>query len=126
MLGDPVFGDWATNPLSISCSDNHPNSTYFHVLVFGAWLCEAIVSLGDPDMSVFALETQIKDTNANFVICYEGSRKNVYEALKNANLLEKIKVIVLELVCPVFGQDEKITEPNFVFFEGGYSTFRSR
>ena len=77
-------------------------------------------------MSVFALETQIKDTNANFVICYEGSRKNVYEALKNANLLEKTKVIVLESACPVFGQDEKITEPNFVFFEGGYIMIQIR
>ena len=113
-----AVGDRSPTHCSNSCSDNHSHSTYFHVLVFGAWLCEAIVSLGDPEMSVFALETQIKDTNANYIICYEGSRKNVYEALKNTNLLEKIKVIILELACPVFGQDEKITEPNFLFFEG--------
>ena len=41
-----------------------PNSTLYHVLVFGAWLCGATVSLGDPEMSLSALKTQLIDTQA--------------------------------------------------------------
>ena len=58
-----------------------PNSTEYHVTVFGAWLCEAIVSLGDPDMSLPVLKTQLKDTNASFVVCYEGSRGNFFSKI---------------------------------------------
>ena len=50
------------------------------------------------------------------VICYEQSRKVVYEALKGLDLLNKVKVIVLELACPKQGQDRPITEPGFQFF----------
>ena len=50
-----------------------PNSTLYHVLVFGAWLCGAIVSLGDPEMSLSALKTQLIDTkvrNTNYFFTF--------------------------------------------------------
>ena len=54
------------------------------------------------------------------MVCYEGSRKNVFEALEYLDLLGKIKVIILELACPKNGQDDVIIENNFQFFEGIY------
>ena len=57
------------------------------------------------------------------MVCYEGSRKNVFEALGYLNLLGKIKVIILELTCPKNGQDDVVIEKNFQFFEGTYICF---
>ena len=55
------------------------------------------------------------------MVCYEGSRKNVFEALEYLDLLGKIKVIILELAYPKNGQDDVIIENNFQFFEGIYT-----
>ena len=63
------------------------------------------------------MKTQLIDTNAKMVICYEKSRNIVYEALKDLGLLGKVTVIVLELACPKQGQDRPITEPGFQFFK---------
>ena len=70
-----------------------PNNTEYHITVIGAWICEATVSLGDPGLSLKVMETQLKDTQAKFVICFDGSRKVVYEALKNLqfNCWDKFK-----------------------------------
>ena len=101
-----------------------PNSTNFHVIVFGAWLSEAIVSLGDPQLSVEALKSQIIDTKANFVVCYETSMKSVYEALIQLDLLEKIKVVVIELAFPNISNafNEKT---NFLYFKGKLSFMKN-
>ena len=94
-----------------------PNNTEYHITVIGAWLCEATVSLGDPGLSLKVMETQLKDTQAKFVICFDGSRKVVYEALKNLQLLGQVQVLVLELACPMQGQDQPIIEPRFQFYK---------
>ena len=94
-----------------------PNNTEYHITVIGAWLCEATVSLGDPGLSLKVMETQLKDTQAKFVICFDGSRKVVYEALKNLQLLGQVQVLVLELACPMQGQDQPIIEPGFQFYK---------
>ena len=95
-----------------------PNSTFFHVSVFGAWLCEAIVSLGDPGMSVEVLKRQLQDTDSKFVVCFDGSRAKVFQALDELKLLNSIQVIVMELACPKVGQDLPISEPKFQFLKG--------
>ena len=101
-----------------------PNNTNFHVIVFGAWLCEAIVSLGDPQLSVEALKSQILDTKANFIVCYETSMKSVYEALIQLDLMEKIKVVVIELAFPNISNafNEKT---NFLYFKGTLSNMKN-
>ena len=45
------------------------------MIVFGAWLCEGIVSLADPELSLKVLKAHLQDTKASFVICYDGSRQ---------------------------------------------------
>ena len=94
-----------------------PNNTEYHITVIGAWLCEATVSLGDPGLSLKVMETQLKDTQAKFVVCFDGSRKVVHEALKNLHLLGQVQVLVLELACPRQGQDQPIIEPGFRFYK---------
>ena len=98
-----------------------PNCTNYHVIVFGAWLCEGIVSLADPGLSLKVLKAHLQDTNATFVVCYDGSRNTVYQALKQLDLLGKIQVIVVELACPKDNQDLPIiqeSESNFQFLNG--------
>ena len=95
-----------------------PNSTNYHTIVFGAWLCEAIVSLADPALSLKVLKTHLQDTEASFVVCYDGSRSTVHQALDELGLLGKVQVIVVELACPKDNQDLPITEPNFYFLNG--------
>ena len=51
------------------------------------------------------------------IICYEKSRKTVFKALQELDLLGKIKVLVLELAQPKEDQDQPITEPGFEFFQ---------
>ena len=36
-----------------------PNNTEYHITVIGAWLCEAVVSLGDPGLSLNVMKTQL-------------------------------------------------------------------
>ena len=59
----------------------------------------------------------MKETQAKFIICYEGSRKNVVDALNQTNLLGKIKVIVLEKACPNLEEDWPAKEDGFVFYK---------
>ena len=58
----------------------------------------------------------MKETQAKFIICYDGSRKNVVDALNQTDLLGKIKVIVLEKACPTLEEDWPTTEEGFVFY----------
>ena len=37
-----------------------PNNTEYHNLALGVWTCEGTLSLGDPDLSVSVLKTQLK------------------------------------------------------------------
>ncbi len=95
-----------------------PNSTEYHLLTFSAMLCGAAVSLSDPGLSSSVMAQQLKDTEAKIIICYEGSRKATYQALKSLDLLGKVKVIVLEKACPSPGEDQPVTEEGFCFFKG--------
>ena len=93
-----------------------PNNTEYHCLAIGTWLCEAICSLGDPGVSVSVLKTQMIDTNAKFVICYQNSRRNVYKALEELDLLGKVQVVVMENA--IKNEDfVMIDEPGFSYFE---------
>ena len=84
-------------------------------MVLGVWLCEGINSCADPGLSVNVLKTQFEDTNAKFIVCYEGSRKNVHEALIQNGKLGITKVIILEKACPELDEDQPITEEGFEF-----------
>ena len=94
-----------------------PNNSEYHCLAIGVWLCEGICSFGDPEISVSVLKTQLQDTNAKFIICYEISRKNVYEALKQNGSLGQINVLVLEKANPSEIEDFPIFEENFDFVQ---------
>ena len=58
----------------------------------------------------------MKETQAKFIICYDGSRKNVVDALNQTDLLGKTKVIVLEKACPTLEEDWPAKEDGFVFY----------
>ena len=101
-----------------------PNCTNYHVIVFGAWLCEGIVSLADPGLSLKVLKAHLQDTNATFVVCYDGSRNTVFRALQELDLLGKVQVIVVELACPKDDQDLPIQESELKFqFMNGRTLF---
>mgnify|MGYP002041990115 FL=1 len=82
-----------------------PNCTDYHALVVGVWMCNGIVSLGDPGLSAPVLKTQLQETKAKFVVCFQGSRQVLHQALKEIE--ETIQVIVLPL-----NQDE--LEPDYL------------
>ena len=84
-------------------------------MALGVWLCEGINSVGDPGLSVPVMKTQFEDTKAKIIICYEGSRKKVHDALNENGQLGKTKVLVLEKACPEKNDDEPIFEENFEF-----------
>ena len=101
-----------------------PNCTNYHVIVFAAWLCEGIVSLADPGLSLKVLKAHLQDTNATFVVCYDGSRNTVFHALQELDLLGKVQVIVVELACPKDDQDLPIQESELKFqFMNGKKLF---
>ena len=37
-----------------------PNNTEYHCLALGVWSCEGVISLGDPELSISVLKTQIE------------------------------------------------------------------
>ena len=52
-----------------------PNNTEYHSLALGVWTCEGTLSLGDPDLSVSVLKTQLKASKLfsiakNWVKCW--------------------------------------------------------
>ena len=71
-----------------------PTCTNYHYLAFGVWICNGICSLGDPGLSVSVLKTQLIETNAKFVICYEGSRNTIEKVLEDLD--QKVQVVVIE------------------------------
>ena len=84
-----------------------PNCTDYHALVIGVWMCNGIVSLGDPGLSAPVLKTQLQETKAKFVVCFQGSRQVLHQALKEIE--ETIQVIVLPS-----NQDELVLEPDYL------------
>ena len=82
-----------------------PNCTDYHALVIGVWMCNGIVSLGDPGLSTPILKTQLQETKSKFVVCFQGSGQVLHQALKEIE--ETIQVIILpsNLDEPVIDQD---------------------
>ena len=82
-----------------------PNCTDYHALVIGVWMCNGIVSLGDPGLSTPILKTQLQETKSKFVVCFQGSGQVLHQALKEIE--ERIQVIILpsNLDEPVIDQD---------------------
>ena len=72
-----------------------PNCTEYHALTVGVWMCNGVCSLGDPGLAMPMLKTQLEETNAKFVVCYQGSKLTLEQALKEINK-DNIKVIVLD------------------------------
>ena len=95
-----------------------PNCTEYHAIVSGIWMCEGIASLGDPDVTSDGLRSQLQDTKAKFIMCYEGSRSTVYQALKDEDLIGHVQVIILEKACPESHEDAPVSEPGFKFYNG--------
>ena len=73
-----------------------PNSTENHNISVGAWLCEAVVSLSDPNLTETVIQKQLDDTQANFIICCTSNQKTIYKVLNDMNALERTTVIVLD------------------------------
>ena len=90
-----------------------PNNTEYHSMAIGVWLCEGVNSCADPGSYVAVLNSQFEDTKAKIVICYEGSRKRVYETLSQNGNLGKTQVIILEKACPNENDDLPIVEEGF-------------
>ena len=93
-----------------------PNFTDYHAIAIGIWMCEATLSLGDPNSNTEVISTQIRDTNARWIFCFEESRHNTFNALKDLDLLGEVKVIVVEKSCPNENEDLHITEKGFMFY----------
>ncbi len=100
-----------------------PNNTEYHTLAYGTMLLDATISLSDPGLSVPVMTQQIIDTKAKVVIGYEGSRKTIFQALKNLDLLDSVKVILLKKGFPKPGEDQPISdeEKSFISYEGNAS-----
>ena len=58
-----------------------PNNTEYHNLALGVWTCEGTLSLGDPDLSVSVLKTQLK---ASHLFSYQ----NIIGYLHNLQLIQ--------------------------------------
>ena len=94
-----------------------PNNTEYHSLTIGVWLCEGICSVADPSLAVPVLKSQLEDTKAKFILCYEKSRHNVFQVLKETEMLGKVKVFVLEKTMPEENEDKPIAEEGFQFIK---------
>ena len=78
-----------------------PNCTDYHCFAFGSWMCEAVVSAADPEVSVEVLKVQLEDLkDTKVIVCYQESREVTLKALQEIGKLGSIKVIVLENACP--------------------------
>lgn len=72
-----------------------PNTTSYFYPVFGAWLCRAVVSLGDPTLNPEVTASQIEETKAKFIVCCQQNLERTLEARKIAGKADSAKVIVV-------------------------------
>ena len=86
-----------------------PNCTDYHALVIGVYMCNGVCSLGDPGLVAPVLKTQLQETKAKFVVCFQGSKQVLQKALEEME--ETIQVIVLSSPTPA--NDEPLNESNF-------------
>eukprot|EP00095_Tigriopus_kingsejongensis_P004163 maker-scaffold53_size449031-snap-gene-0.11 protein:Tk04163 transcript:maker-scaffold53_size449031-snap-gene-0.11-mRNA-1 annotation:"luciferin 4-monooxygenase-like" len=59
-----------------------PNSIDYYIVIFGAWLCGAIVSMCDSTMKAKSIESQVKDSQPKLVFC---TGDNLDEVMKGSS-----------------------------------------
>jgi len=72
-----------------------PNILEFHPIVFSAWLCGAIISAADPDLSLKVLTIQLEEIKPKVIFCTHGNKVRIEEALSAAGLENKPVLVVL-------------------------------
>ncbi|TRY75702.1 hypothetical protein TCAL_12124, partial [Tigriopus californicus] len=68
-----------------------PNNTEFFIPVFGTFICQGTVSLGDPDVKSELMRYQLKEAGAKFVFCTASNLERVKEAAQGMD----IKIVVV-------------------------------
>eukprot|EP00095_Tigriopus_kingsejongensis_P007378 maker-scaffold37_size504123-snap-gene-4.16 protein:Tk07378 transcript:maker-scaffold37_size504123-snap-gene-4.16-mRNA-1 annotation:"luciferin 4-monooxygenase" len=68
-----------------------PNTTEYFFPVLGTFLCQGVVSLGDPDLKPELMRYQILESRAKFVVCHPGNLAQVRKATRD--LMVKILVV---------------------------------
>ncbi len=74
-----------------------PNTTEYHYNVFGAWLCKATVSTGDPSLKQNSLAQQLEVIKPKIIICTASNRDAIRAALEQIDLAGVPKLLVLSL-----------------------------
>ena len=74
-----------------------PNNTEFYFPCFATWLCQGIVSVADPTLRAGVLASQLGEAQPDIVVCYEGNKDTVIKALDEANLRDKVTIILMGL-----------------------------
>eukprot|EP00095_Tigriopus_kingsejongensis_P011374 snap_masked-scaffold444_size168727-processed-gene-0.25 protein:Tk11374 transcript:snap_masked-scaffold444_size168727-processed-gene-0.25-mRNA-1 annotation:"4-coumarate-- ligase-like" len=70
-----------------------PNDLEFSSLVLGTWVCGAIPSMTDPDLSVTTLQAQVEDTKAKIIICTSSKVEMFLKAIKQTSTGAQIVVL---------------------------------
>ena len=74
-----------------------PNTTEYHCLALGVWLCGAIVSPGDPSMTARGMGFQLDEVRPKVVVCHLGNLQTVQQALRQSGLLGMTRIVVVAL-----------------------------
>jgi len=86
--------------LDVGCHDVAalylPNILEFYPIVFGVWLCGAIVSITDPELSLSVLAIQLKDTKPKVIFCTDDNKEKIEQAILMAKLMNKPVLVVLD------------------------------
>jgi len=72
-----------------------PNIVEFFEVLFGAWLCGAVISSADPDLTEKTLKVQFDDTKPKVIFCTDKNQERIRNALVSAGLEEHSKLIVI-------------------------------
>ncbi len=74
-----------------------PNTTEFHPLVFGTWMCGATACPSDPNLTKATMKLQLEEITPKVVVCAAENASRVQEALSEA-VGDTSKLVILSLM----------------------------
>ncbi len=80
-----------------ACSIFLPNTTEYHYNVYGAWLCQATVSTGDPCLRQSSIASQLEDVKPKIVVCSMVNKDVILSAIEEAKLTDTANLLVLSM-----------------------------
>ncbi len=90
------------------CAIYLPNSTEFHVIALGAWLCGSTISPADYSLTAKGMTYQLEEIKPKMIVCCDANKDKVIEAVKATGLDNYTRILILSLIYETEDKDKNL------------------